>query len=77
MSFVKDLGVDRNGEAIVQTIIQMGKTLGMDVIAEGVETEHHAAFLRKYPTMLQQGYYYGKPQHSDVWVKQCLNAAAI
>ena len=60
-SFVRDLGVDKNDEAIVQTIIQMGKTLGMDVVAEGVETPIHRAMLERYGCHNYQGYLFGKP----------------
>lgn len=60
-SFVKDLGVDKNDEAIVQTIIQMGKTLGMEVIAEGVETQAQREMLEHYGCHNYQGYLFGKP----------------
>jgi EAL domain-containing protein (putative c-di-GMP-specific phosphodiesterase class I) len=60
-SFVKDLGVDKNDEAIAQTIIQMGKTLGMDVVAEGVETTEQAEMLMQFGCHSYQGYLFGKP----------------
>jgi EAL domain-containing protein (putative c-di-GMP-specific phosphodiesterase class I) len=60
-SFVRDLGVDKNDEAIVRTIIQMGETLGMDVVAEGVETPTHRAMLERYGCHNYQGYLFGKP----------------
>jgi EAL domain-containing protein (putative c-di-GMP-specific phosphodiesterase class I) len=46
---------------IVQTIIAMGKNLGMEVIAEGVETQEQAALLQKFGCMAYQGYLFGKP----------------
>jgi diguanylate cyclase (GGDEF)-like protein/PAS domain S-box-containing protein len=70
MSFVKDLGVDRNGEAIVQTIIQMGKTLGMDVIAEGVETPAQREMLEQYGCHNFQGYLFGKPVLLDIFEQE-------
>src|SRR5207247_10943323 len=45
-SFVRDLPVDSEDQAIAQAIISMGKALGMTVIAEGVETLEQEAFLR-------------------------------
>ena len=60
-SFVKDLGVDKNDEAIAQTIIQMGKTLGMEVVAEGVETQAQSEMLMQFGCHSYQGYLFGKP----------------
>jgi EAL domain-containing protein (putative c-di-GMP-specific phosphodiesterase class I) len=47
-SFVQDLASDLSDAAIVQTIITMGRILGLDVIAEGVETEAQLACLTDY-----------------------------
>lgn len=60
-SFVKDLGVDKSDEAIAQTIIQMGKTLGMEVVAEGVETHAQSEMLKQFGCHSYQGYLFGKP----------------
>ena len=69
-SFVKDLGIDKNGEAIVQTIIQMGKTLGMEVIAEGVETQTHCEMLGQYGCHNYQGYLFGRPVPLEIFERQ-------
>ena len=66
-SFVKDLGIDKNDDAIVQTIVQMGQTLGMDVIAEGVETQTHCEILARYGCHNYQGYLFGKPVTREVF----------
>jgi EAL domain-containing protein (putative c-di-GMP-specific phosphodiesterase class I) len=58
---VRELLVDSEDMVIVQTIIAMGKNLGMEVIAEGVETAEQAALLRKFGCMAYQGYLFGKP----------------
>jgi diguanylate cyclase (GGDEF)-like protein/PAS domain S-box-containing protein len=59
--FVRELLVDSDDMVIVQTIIAMGKNLGMEVIAEGVETQEQAALLQKFGCMAYQGYLFGKP----------------
>ncbi len=46
---------------IVQTIIGMANNLGMEVIAEGVETEEQRAFLKLHDCPLYQGYLFAKP----------------
>jgi diguanylate cyclase (GGDEF)-like protein/PAS domain S-box-containing protein len=60
-SFIRDLEVDKNDEAIVETIIQIGKTLGLEVIAEGVETHSQCKMLEHYGCNNFQGYLFGKP----------------
>lgn len=61
-SFVGQIGVTPKGAAIVQAIIALGSSLGMPVIAEGIETEEQLAFLRKYDCAEIQGYLCGRPQ---------------
>jgi len=60
-SFVRNIGVKKNDDVIVQTIIGMANNLGMEVIAEGVETEAQRAFLEKHGCPLCQGYLFGRP----------------
>ncbi|MAG37524.1 MAG: hypothetical protein CL878_14910 [Dehalococcoidia bacterium] len=60
-SFVRDLEEDREDEAIVTAIIAMAHNLGMEVIAEGVETEGQLAFLRSQQCDMMQGYLFSPP----------------
>jgi diguanylate cyclase (GGDEF)-like protein/PAS domain S-box-containing protein len=60
-SFVRDISNDPNDAAIVQTIITMGNTLGMNVIAEGVETQEQLNFLRLHGCATYQGYLFSRP----------------
>lgn len=61
-SFVLDIGTDANDAVIVETIIVMARHLGMDVIAEGVETNEALAFLRSRGCRKFQGYLFGRPE---------------
>ena len=60
-SFVRDIISDPNDAAIVQTIIAMTEALGLNVIAEGVETEAQRDFLDKHRCHAFQGYLFSKP----------------
>ena len=60
-SFIKDISTDSNDEAIAIAIIQLGKSLNLSVIAEGVETEEQAAFLLRHGCNKAQGYFYSRP----------------
>jgi EAL domain-containing protein (putative c-di-GMP-specific phosphodiesterase class I) len=59
--FVKQLFDDADDVAIAKMIIALGSSLGLAVIAEGVETEEHRDFLAKLGCYQYQGYYYGRP----------------
>lgn len=61
-SFVRDLDDDANDRAIVSAIIRMAQALGMQTIAEGVETIGQLAFLREQGCTEAQGYHCGRPQ---------------
>ncbi|RIY41241.1 EAL domain-containing protein [Neopusillimonas maritima] len=60
--FVRDLVFNRNDIAIVQTIINLGKALNLDVIAEGVETQAQRDVLAQLGCHKYQGFFYGKPE---------------
>jgi diguanylate cyclase (GGDEF)-like protein/PAS domain S-box-containing protein len=60
-SFVRDVAVDADDATIVSTIIQMGHSLNLDVIAEGVESEEQLQFLRSAHCDYVQGLLFGQP----------------
>jgi diguanylate cyclase (GGDEF)-like protein/PAS domain S-box-containing protein len=60
-AFVKGVGDDPKSAAIVRSLISMARSLGLAVIAEGVETSAQAAFLRNEQCDEAQGYLYGRP----------------
>ncbi len=60
-SFVRDISNDPDDAAIAITIITMAHSLGLKVVAEGVETEQQLNFLREYRCDAMQGFYFSKP----------------
>lgn len=64
-AFVLDLPDSFEDAAIVQAVIQLGKGLGLRVIAEGVETEAQLAFLREHGCNAMQGFYFSYPVPAD------------
>ncbi|MGE8420087.1 putative bifunctional diguanylate cyclase/phosphodiesterase [Pseudomonas sp.] len=72
-SFVQDLLDDDDDATIVRAIIQLGKSLGMQVIAEGVETAEQEAYIIAQGCHEGQGYHYSKPlpaRELTVFLKQ-------
>lgn len=67
-SFVRDMIEDENDRAIADSVIALGHTLGMTVVAEGVENEQQAAALRQQGCDQAQGYLYSRPQPAEALV---------
>jgi len=68
-SFVKNALHSPDSGALVATIINMGQNLGLDVVAEGVETEEQLAFLRSHRCAYGQGHLFGGPVTGDEYLQ--------
>jgi diguanylate cyclase (GGDEF)-like protein len=64
-SFVRDIITDGNDAAIAVAIISMGRSMGLSVIAEGVETKDQLAFLQVQKCDEYQGYYFSRPAPAE------------
>jgi len=64
-AFIMALPEDRRAMSVVKAMVQLGKDLGMTVIAEGVETKEQMEALRELAVDGIQGYYYAKPMDVD------------
>ena len=71
-SFVRDVAVNPDDATIVGTIVQMGRNLNMDVVAEGVETEDQLNFLQRLNCTYVQGLLFGDPMSSDNYLELLL-----
>jgi EAL domain-containing protein (putative c-di-GMP-specific phosphodiesterase class I) len=67
-SFVNSVPAEPDDTAVIEAIIAMGKSLGMRLIAEGVETLEQLDFLRSRNCDEMQGYLLSKPQPAEVIV---------
>ena len=64
-SFIRNVASDRDSATLVRTIVEMGRNLGMDVVAEGVESLDQLIFLRERGCHYVQGRLFGEPLTGD------------
>ncbi|MFA7430570.1 MAG: EAL domain-containing protein, partial [Rhodospirillaceae bacterium] len=60
-SFVRTVNESADQQAIVRAIVALADSLGLAVVAEGVETADHAAFLKSLGCLYAQGYHFARP----------------
>ncbi|NEZ67019.1 EAL domain-containing protein [Leptolyngbyaceae cyanobacterium CCMR0082] len=68
-AFVNQLGQDPKHVGIFQAIVTLANTLGMDIVAEGIETDRQLQQLRTFGCQLGQGYLFSKPVDSTTMAK--------
>ncbi len=64
-SFVMNIPEDKQDTAIAEAIVAMAKTLGLEVVAEGIETDEQLQFLKTLKCETGQGFFYSKPLPED------------
>ena len=74
-SFVRDVAINPDDATLVGTIVQMGRNLNMDVVAEGVENELQLVFLQSLDCTFAQGLLFGEPMSSDNYLELLLAQA--
>ncbi len=68
-SFIRGLPDDAEDRTLTETTIAMGRSLGMTVIAEGVETREQQDYLRKHHCDEMQGFYFSKPLRAEAFTR--------
>ncbi len=67
--FIKDTIKDTKGQIVTKSIIEMANKLNMTTVAEGIETEEQAEFLRSIGCQIAQGFLYGKPTETKEFIE--------
>lgn len=68
-SFIKEMVSDTNDAAIVNAIINLGHSLNLEVLAEGVEHEYQKDFIQSHDCDFAQGYYFKPPDSADIIIQ--------
>jgi EAL domain-containing protein (putative c-di-GMP-specific phosphodiesterase class I) len=78
-SFIRDMSEDNSDRALVDAIVTMARSLGLNVVAEGIETQAQFDILRQMGCGYGQGYLFSRPVKGDEFVKAIakINVAAV
>ena len=71
--FVRDLPENNEDAAIVGAIVALGRTLNLEVVAEGVETQEQLDFLTRLGCNSLQGFFLGRPMPADRFLEAAVN----
>lgn len=69
-SFVQGLGVEESDAALIEVILDIALRFHLHVVAEGVETEQQADFLRQRNVSSMQGYFFSRPKSVGAWLQR-------
>lgn len=69
-SFIREVALEKENQKFVKAMVSLAHGLGMETVAECVETDHDASVLTAYGVDLLQGYFYGKPDTAPDWLKK-------
>ena len=67
-SFINSISKVGSSKMIVQSVVKLGRGLGMDIVAEGIETEIEAEMMTQFGCTELQGYYFSRPLEADALV---------
>lgn len=73
-SFVQELDNDGDNAAIVSAVVWLGRNLGLEIIAEGIEEWHHVEHLQRIGTDEGQGYFFSRPLPADEFAQRYFGA---
>jgi sensor c-di-GMP phosphodiesterase-like protein len=74
-AFIKEISGGKGG-MFAETIVALGQKLGMNIVAEGVETEEQAGFLRGMGCHMAQGFLYAKPMNTETLMQWLVDRSA-
>tara|TARA_R110001606_G_scaffold63987_1_gene148767 strand:- start:292 stop:2463 length:2172 start_codon:yes stop_codon:yes gene_type:complete len=74
-SFIRDVSIDAEDAAVVKAILYLGESFGLDIVAEGVESEAQLEFLTEHGCLEAQGYLFGKPMTAKAFGDRFLRNA--